>query len=88
MFCIKSNEILKKTSLQGRSWPVVVVIVVVEISNISFDFVQNMIFIGKNDFLQNEIVKKALVLMALKKQQKTIGFNVEIGARRKTSTGD
>ena len=66
---MKSNEILPKTSFQGAIRAPRASNQGVKISNISFDFMQNMIFIGKIDFLQNEIVKKALVLIAKQLQQ-------------------
>ena len=74
MFCIKSKEILSKTSFQEATSAPKASNQGVENGHISFDLLQNMTFHEKTEVFKNETVKKTLVLMAQKLQQQKTHF--------------
>ena len=74
MFCIKSKEILSKTSFQEATSAPKASNQGVENGHISFDLLQNMTFHEKTEVFKNETVKKTLVLMTKKLQQQKSGF--------------
>ena len=74
MFCIKSKEILSKTSFQEATSAPKASNQGGQNDHISFDLLQNMTFHDKTEVFKNETVKKTLVLITKKLQQQFRGF--------------